>query len=65
MPEGGGKHIPTPGHVVIQQKPTQYCKTIILQLKINKVFKRDLRLNGLNWLKVTSLADEEGLSHST
>ena len=22
-------------HVVVQQKPTQHCKTIILQLKIN------------------------------
>ena len=52
-------------HADIWQKPTQYCKTIILQLNTNKFFKRDLRLNGLNWLKVMSLVDEEGLSHST
>ena len=26
-------------HVDIWQKPTQYCKAIILQLKINKFFK--------------------------
>ena len=51
-------------HVDIWQKPTQYCKTIILQLKTNKFFKRDLRFNGLNWLKVMSLVDAEGLSHS-
>ena len=27
-------------HVDIWQKPTQYCKAIILQLKINKIFKK-------------------------
>ena len=26
-------------HIDIWQKPTQYCKAIILQLKINKFFK--------------------------
>ena len=26
-------------HVDVWQKPTQYCKAIILQLKINKTFK--------------------------
>jgi len=25
-------------HVDVSQKPTQYCKVIILQLKINKFF---------------------------
>ena len=25
-------------HVDVWQKPTQYCKAIILQLKINKIF---------------------------
>ena len=27
-------------HVDIWQKPTQYCKAIILQLKMNKIFKK-------------------------
>ena len=27
-------------HVDVWQKPTQYCKTIILQLKINNFFKK-------------------------
>ena len=27
-------------HVDVWQKPTQYCKAIILQLKINKVKKK-------------------------
>ena len=27
-------------HVDVWQKPTQYCKTIILQLKIDKFLKR-------------------------
>jgi len=26
-------------HVDVLQKPTQYCKAIILQLKINKILK--------------------------
>ena len=26
-------------HADVQQKPTQYCKAIILQLKINNFFK--------------------------
>ena len=32
-------------HVNIWQKPTQYCKAIILQLKINQFFKKDSGLN--------------------
>ena len=28
-------------HVVVGQKSTQYCKAIILQLKINKFFKKE------------------------
>ena len=31
-------------HVVVRQKPTQYCKTIILQLKINKLKKMKSKL---------------------
>ena len=36
-------------HVDIWQKPTQYCKAIIFQLKINKfkqIFKRNGSLSG-------------------
>ena len=29
-------------HVDVWQKPTYYCKAIILQLKINKILKRKL-----------------------
>ena len=40
---GGGKEFQEPGtcvqlwliHVTVWQKPSQYCETIILQLKIN------------------------------
>ena len=31
-----GIHIPMLTHVDVWQKPIQYCKVIILQLKINK-----------------------------
>ena len=31
-------------HVDVWQKPTQYCKAIILQLKINKFFKKEKKL---------------------
>ena len=37
-------------HVDIWQKPTQYSKTTILQLKINKFFKKkfkDIKYDGL------------------
>ena len=27
-------------HADVQQKPTQYCEAIILQLKLNKFFKK-------------------------
>ena len=33
--EGGDIWIPMAIHVDVWQKPTQYCKVIILQLKIN------------------------------
>ena len=29
-----------PIHVDVWQKPTQYCKAVILQFTINKIFKR-------------------------
>ena len=32
-------------HVDVWKKPTQYCKAIILQLKINNFFKRKQKLN--------------------
>ena len=35
-------------HVDVRQKPTQYCKAIILQLKINKVKKKKKRLCASN-----------------
>ena len=28
-----------PAHVCVWQKPAQHCKAIVLQLKINKIFK--------------------------
>jgi len=44
---GGGREVPEEGdiylwliHVDIQQKSTQYCKSIIFQLKINKEKKK-------------------------
>ena len=43
---GGGREVQEGGdiylwmiHVDVWRKPTQYCKAIILQLKINKIFK--------------------------
>ena len=43
---GGGREVQEGGdiylwmiHVDVWWKPTQYCKAIILQLKINKIFK--------------------------
>ena len=41
-----GGAISTPGliHVDVWQKPTQYCKAIILQLKINKFKKSSLSI---------------------
>ena len=36
--EGGDICMPVADHVDVWQKPTQYCKAIILQLKIIKIF---------------------------
>ena len=41
---GGGREVQEEGnlwliHVDVWQKPTQYCKAVILQLKINKLKK--------------------------
>ena len=33
-------------HAAVWQKPTQYCKAIILQLKINKFFKKEDKAQG-------------------
>ena len=52
--EGGGREFPEGGriciylwliHVSVREKPTQYCKAIILQLTINKfinIFLKEL-----------------------
>ena len=37
--DGGDICIPMVDSCWLWQKPTQYCQTIILQLKINKFFK--------------------------
>ena len=37
-------------HVDIWQKPTQYCKAIILQLKINKLKKKKYTVNDLTYI---------------
>jgi len=37
-----------PIHVYVWQKLAQYCKAIILQLKINIFFKKGFRLNNFN-----------------
>ena len=39
-------------HVDIWQKPTQYCKAIILQLKINKLILKNLKENEIEKQKV-------------
>ena len=31
-------------HIVVCQKPTHYCKAIILQLKVDKLKKKKMRL---------------------
>jgi len=36
--KGGDQYVPMTDHIDVWQKPTQYCKTIIPQLKINKIF---------------------------
>jgi len=38
--EGGDMYIPMSDHFVKWQKPTQYFKAIILQLKINKFIEK-------------------------
>ena len=46
---GGGRKVLEGGdiylwliHVVVWQKPTQYCKAIILQLKLSKLEKKSV-----------------------
>ena len=34
-------------HADVWQKPTQYCKAIILQLKINKFFRKETKIKSL------------------
>ena len=45
-------------HVDVWQKPTQYCKAIILQLKINKLKRKKhpayITLQGRLWDHITS-----------
>ena len=43
-------------HVDVQQKPTQYCKAIILQLEINKIAGRNI--NNLRYAADTTLMAE-------
>ena len=50
---GGGREFEREGtcayrwliHVDLRQKPTQHCKAIILQFKINKFFKKEGQTN--------------------
>ena len=43
-------------HVDIWQKPTQYCKALIFQLKINKLFLKDYcQLRKTKYLKLRDL----------
>ena len=46
--EGEDICMPMPIHVYVQQKPSQYCKVIILQLK----FKKEGKKNPLLFLEV-------------
>lgn len=54
-PEGGvyvyGKVSQQKPMFVVQQKPIQHCKTIILQLKIKKHFKKQRTLVQASWTK--------------
>ena len=38
--------------VVVQQKPTQHCKAIVIQLKINEKKKKDYHLELKGELKI-------------
>ena len=46
---GGGREVQEEGDICVPiadswQKPTQYCKAIVLQLKTNKFLKRQINL---------------------